>query len=179
MDLDFTGEQYVPGRTPERIEKDHLERYLFSRSYVKNRTVLDIACGVGYGSSILAKAGATEVTGVDISDKAIGYAERHYSQGNLLFLQGDIATWKSGKRFDVITCFETIEHVDNHEGALLNISSLLREDGILIISSPNRLLTSPAAKRLGDRPDNRFHVREFAIHELMDAVASAGFQVDA
>ncbi len=72
--MDFTGERFVPGVDSGILEAEHVQRYIFAGEYAKGKSVLDIACGTGYGSSILNKAGATIVTGVDISNEAIEFA---------------------------------------------------------------------------------------------------------
>jgi len=65
MDLSFSGEMCIPGKSPKRIQDDHFERYYFAAPYVKDKTVLDIACGTGCGSKILIDAGAIEVHGMN------------------------------------------------------------------------------------------------------------------
>ena len=71
MSLEFTGEFLVPGQSPAHLEQDHLERYRFARGFADGRRVLDIACGAGYGSQMLAEAGAETVTGVDLNQDII------------------------------------------------------------------------------------------------------------
>lgn len=178
MEIVFTGEFFVPGQSPKRIEDDHVERYRFACRHVNDKAVLDIACGVGYGVKLLADAGAKKATGVDISAANVAYANEKYADKRTSFLQGDITAFDSGGPYDVITCFETIEHVDDYKGALRNLKSLLIPGGKLLISSPNRPITSPGTKRLEDKPNNKFHVREFTISELTNALQEAGFEID-
>ncbi|MFC1548559.1 class I SAM-dependent methyltransferase [Candidatus Omnitrophota bacterium] len=166
MDLNFTGETYIPGKTPKRIEDDHLERYRFASRFVKGKYVLDIACGAGCGSRMLAEAGASSVDAVDISDDLIKYAICNYAAPSISYIQDNIYSFNPGELYDVIVCFETIEHVDDYNKALSNLYSLLKEGGVLLISSPNRLISSPKAKALGDKPVNIYHVNEFTIEEL-------------
>ena len=172
----FTGEYCIPGKVPKRIEDDHLERYKFAAGWVKGKTVLDIACGVGYGSKLLADAGAVSVDGVDISAEVLEYAKQHYAADNVRFLQGDVQDFKGDKTYKVIVCFETIEHIQNYQSALRNLYSLLDSGGTLVISSPNRLVASPMAKSKTDRANFCiFHVNEFSIAELQSALQDAGF----
>lgn len=178
MALEFTGEYWIPGKSPSNIENDHLERYRFATRFVYGKKVLDISCGVGYGSFLLAKAGASRVDGVDISEEVIDYAKNNYQMNNLSFIIGNICEYKTDNLYDVIICFETIEHIENYQKALLNLYSLLMSDGVLIISSPNRLISSPRAKSIYDRPSNKCHVREFTIEELKLALENGGFVVD-
>lgn len=178
MDLEFTGEYFIPGKSPKRIEEDHIERYRFATQFVNGKTVLDIAWGVGYGSRTLAEAGTLRVDGVDISEDLISYAKCNYQMKNIPFLVGDISEYKTDELYDVITCFETIEHVEDYRRALSNLYSLLNNDGLLIISTPNRLITSPYAKSINDKPSNKFHVREFTIEEFESTLKDHGFLID-
>lgn len=168
----------IPGESPKRIEDDHMARYTFSLPYIKGKRVLDIACGVGYGSSLMATNGASEVHGVDILPSNVEYASKRYGTDSLDFIAGDINTYKGSAAYEVITCFETIEHVPDHRTALANLFRLIAPGGTLLISSPNRPVTSPRAKRIDDKPSNAFHVREFTVSELSDALEAEGFVVD-
>jgi ubiquinone biosynthesis O-methyltransferase len=174
----FTGEYCIPGVSPKKIEDDHLERYKFASRFVRGKTVLDIACGTGYGSRLLADTGAVEVDGVDISDDVVAYARQTYAAENVHFSTGDICEFKSPKRYDAITCFETIEHVKDFRRALANLHALLADGGLLLISSPNRPITSSFARTIDDKPKNPHHVREFTIPELKAALVEHGFAVD-
>lgn len=176
--MKFTGEYCIPGVSPKRIEDDHVQRYRFAMQYVRGRRVLDIACGTGYGASLLGNAGATLVDGVDISDDVLAYAKSHYATKSIHFSMGDICTFKSREPYEVITCFETIEHVRDYELALTNLRSLLKTGGLLLISSPNRIVTSPQAASVDDKPKNRHHIREFSISELRYAVEKQGFTIE-
>ena len=110
--IQFTGERVVEGSTPTRILLDHVARYKFACRYVKERNILDIACGTGYGSKLLCDAGAKKVIGVDISSEAIDFACTKYKMNGLEFKVGDILDIDFPENyFEVITCFETIEHV--------------------------------------------------------------------
>ncbi len=175
MALPFTGEYFVPGSAPRRIEEDHVQRYLFASAYARGKRVLDIACGVGYGSRLLADAGALTVDGVDIQPAVIAYASEHYAAPAIRFQVGDITEFCGSYPYDLIVCFETIEHVPDFRRALGQLYQQLAEGGTLIISSPNRIVTSPTARTLEDRPVNRFHVREFTPAELADELIKAGF----
>jgi SAM-dependent methyltransferase len=174
--MDFTGERWIPGQVDRRIEDDHLRRYQFALRYSRGQRVLDIACGVGAGAHLLTTEGAaTSVDGVDISSEAIAYAREHYKYPGLRFDVGDIATYRPARPFDRITCFETIEHVPDDLLVLRNLKSWLRPGGLLLISSPNRPITSPGTDAITDAPLNKFHVREFTPRELRQRVEAVGF----
>jgi SAM-dependent methyltransferase len=171
----FTGERLIPGMARRRIELDHLARYEFATGYIVGKTVLDIACGVGYGAPILIEAGAKAYTGVDISVESIDYARELYLSGRCHLDVGDICTYEAKELFDVVICFETIEHVGRYHAAIENLYGFLSNDGTALVSSPNRKVTSPQAASIDDRPANRFHTQEFTPEELLYELRRVGF----
>lgn len=177
MTLSFTGERMVPGISPKRIEDDHLARYRFATRYIRNKSVLDIACGTGYGTRMLLDGGATYVDGADISAEAIAFAQKTYGALQISYYVGDVCSFNQGGKYDVIVSFETIEHVPDYSCTLSNLYNLLCDRGILIISSPNRLITSPATYSFKDKPINKFHAHEFSIPELTAILTDHRFSV--
>lgn len=159
--MEFTGERFMPSEAGQ-IRHEHMHRYAWCRSLVKGKTVLDIACGEGYGSAMLARHAAT-VTGVDIAEEAVEHAKHTYrDQNNLTFLQGNAAAIPlPDASVDVVVSFETIEHHDRHQEMISEIRRVLRADGVLIISSPNRLVYSEQAGY-----HNEFHVKELDFGEF-------------
>src|SRR5579883_2806558 len=136
--MNFTGERWIPGQVDRRIEDDHSQRYQFALRYSPGRRVLDIACGVGAGTHLLAtRGGAAATAGVDISPDAIAHARQHYTAPGLRYEVGDIEKYTPAEAFDLITCFETIEHVPDDRLTLRNLWSWLKPGGVLLISSPN------------------------------------------
>lgn len=115
----------------------HLGRYRFAAGFSEGQTVLDAACGTGYGSAILAERAAA-VTGVDISADAVAYAQAHYGSEKTRFLQSPVEhTPLPDRSFSLIVSFETIEHTLSPKAALREFARLLRPDGRLILSTPN------------------------------------------
>lgn len=108
-ELDFTGERVVPGKMDERpdVLKEHIARYEFASQFTEGKTVLDAACGTGYGKNIL-KAG--NYIGLDNSEAAIDFAKENFGDG--YFLQ-DLEQGVQGHSVDIIISFETIEHLEN------------------------------------------------------------------
>jgi SAM-dependent methyltransferase len=174
--IEFTGEFFVPGQSGARIEADHYERYNFATELSRGKSVLDIACGVGYAGPMFIQAGATRYDGVDLNPELQAYAERTYGGTNIAYHTGDIRTVTLGRQFDLIVCFETIEHLPGYREALANLYRMLKDDGTLLISSPNRPITSPAAKKISDKPANEFHTQEFTPSELQNELVLAGFR---
>jgi len=165
--IDFTGEFFVPGKSGERIEADHMERYHFANKFAQGKSILDIACGTGYSAPLFIEAGAVSYVGVDLNEKLVKYANETYGSDCVSYYVGDICSFNNGKTFDMITCYETIEHVKNYESAISNLYSLLNRGGMLLISSPNRPITSPRCSSLHDKPANKFHSQEFIPEELL------------
>jgi SAM-dependent methyltransferase len=176
--LSFTGEYFIPGKSGERIEADHLERYKFACNFARNKSVLDIACGVGYAGPMFIQSGAVSYNGVDINDKLIKYAKDNYASELISYSVGDICTFKIDKKFDLISCFETIEHIKDYKTAIKNLYDLLNPGGTLLVSSPNRPVTSPNCNTLNDKPSNEFHTQEFIPEELLLLLSENGFSVD-
>lgn len=159
--MEFTGERYVPTEAGE-VRHEHLHRYAWCLPLIEGRAVLDIACGEGYGSAIMARR-ARSVVGVDISFEAVEHASKTYGDlTNLSFRVGDAAEIPlPDDSVDVVVSFETIEHHDRHEEMLSEIRRVLRPDGILIMSSPNRAVYSELAGH-----HNEFHVKELNFDEF-------------
>jgi len=165
--MEFSGERVIEEATPERIWLDHVKRYEFASRYAKEKVALDIACGTGYGSSLILLSGAKKVMGVDISPEAVDFARTKYKMSELEFTVGNILNIDFPRNyFDLVLCFETIEHVKNPEKACSELQRVLKPDGLLTISSPNRKLTSPG-KSINDSPSNLFHTIEYLPHEFL------------
>jgi GT2 family glycosyltransferase/ubiquinone/menaquinone biosynthesis C-methylase UbiE len=164
--MEFTGERFVSSLTEPEISYEHWHRYLYTTRFVKDKVVLDIACGEGYGSFLLSTSNAKKVIGVDIDEEAVKNARNSYKNNDLEFVNGDVTSIPiESNKIDVIISFETIEHINEHQQKLflLEIARVLKPDGILIISTPNKLTYS-------DLPDykNEFHIKEFYVDEFLD-----------
>jgi len=167
--IEFTGERYVPTEEGD-MRYEHLHRYGWAAQTVKGLHVLDIACGEGYGSAILARC-AKEVTGVDISHEAVEHAvERYGDVPNLSFRQGSATAIPSADAsVDAVVSFETLEHLTQHDEMLAEIHRVLKPGGFLILSSPNKKVYSDDRNFY-----NEFHVRELYFEEL-DALVKRYF----
>jgi 2-polyprenyl-3-methyl-5-hydroxy-6-metoxy-1,4-benzoquinol methylase len=175
--MEFTGERCILGKVDKRIEEDHVNRYLLVQKIIdKNDRVLDIACGEGYGASIMS-AKTKDITGVDISVDAISYARSKYKNISNAFFVGDAKSYSNDNPYDKLVSFETIEHISDYLAVIKNYNYLLKKNGLLFISSPNRIITSPNAKNLLDKPKNKFHTQEFTIFELTNILESNGFEI--
>jgi GT2 family glycosyltransferase/2-polyprenyl-3-methyl-5-hydroxy-6-metoxy-1,4-benzoquinol methylase len=166
--MKFTGERFVPTEEGQ-IRLEHLHRYAALLPLVRDRAVLDIACGEGYGAAMLA-AEAGSVIGVDVAAEAVTHARSKYHLPNLSFETGSVAKIPLPEAaVDVVVSFETVEHVAEQEAMVREIRRVLRPDGFLVLSSPNRPVYSPD----GQEP-NPFHVKELDFEEL-DALLRVHF----
>jgi ubiquinone/menaquinone biosynthesis C-methylase UbiE len=114
--MEFTGERFLSNISQFEISYEHWHRYLYASNFVKNRVVLDIACGEGYGSYLLSKQ-AKSVVGVDIDSMTIEYAKNNYITSNLSFITGSASKIPISDHhcFDIIVSFETIEHLSEED----------------------------------------------------------------
>jgi ubiquinone/menaquinone biosynthesis C-methylase UbiE len=149
--------------TGERLETsifngntiNHLHRYAIAMPLVKGKTVLDIASGEGYGSHFLSFE-SLKVYGVDIDKESIDNAKIKYTRDNLEFFVGSTSHIPlETNSVDVVISYETIEHHDEHEQMMSEIKRVLKPEGTLIISSPDKYFYSD--KRNYNNP---FHVKE-------------------
>lgn len=171
--MQFTGERFVPGLHGS-IELEHLHRYLQACEIARGKVVLDIACGEGYGSKMLAEC-AQKVYGVDISVEAIEHARMKYNMPNLDYFVGSCADIPlSDGSIDLVVSFETIEHHDQHREMMAEIKRVLKPDGVLLISSPDKLHYSIKANNV-----NPHHVKELFESEfrslLGDTFSNVGY----
>ena len=154
--------------TGERLETfiygdvvvEHLHRYAMAEMFVKDKIVLDIASGEGYGSNILSKT-ERQVTGVDIDKQAVEKASQKYKADNLKYLHGSADKMPiDDHSIDVLVSFETIEHHDKHEEMFKEIKRVLKPNGILIMSSPDKKFYQSIQK------NNPFHIKELFLEEF-------------
>jgi len=139
------------------VQRNHLIRYNYAVAQTKpGDQVLDIACGSGYGSKLLAFEGCN-VTGVDVAQEALDLCKEYNDHDNIRWLRGDIRNVKKffdEKQFDVIVCFETLEHIsDGQEEIVAGFSKILKDDGILVASIPL------------NHPDEVWHKRKFTFDQ--------------
>jgi 2-polyprenyl-3-methyl-5-hydroxy-6-metoxy-1,4-benzoquinol methylase/glycosyltransferase involved in cell wall biosynthesis len=159
----FMQERYVPGTWSEIAEYEHLPRYQLACGHARGRKVLDFGCGTGYGTAMLATV-ADSALGVDIDSSALEWARRSHRHANLSFQHnGDFLADFEDTAFDLITCFEMIEHVTESDQykVIRALARVLRPQGLLLISTPNPEITS----LYGDNP---YHLRERTRDEFID-----------
>jgi SAM-dependent methyltransferase len=140
---------------------EHAARYVFSLPFVENKTVLDIACGTGYGIAIV-KRSAAYVTGVDIDPQAAAEAKAECNGKASVLLGNGLGLPFADGSFDVITSFETLEHLHERATFLSELNRVLKAGGVLLLSTPNANYSQP----VDGKPANPFHIHEYTPDEL-------------
>lgn len=165
--------EHQVGASRRAIRADHWARYSFAAKHVKpGHIVLDALCGVGYGSHILAGAKPRAVYAFDRSKEAIEYAQRHWSEPAINYRIMDYGDFDYPSHlFDLVTCFEAIEHIDGALGLLASFSLSMKEGGYLLVSSPNELRQPWSHQRYP------YHKRHYTPAELEALLNQCGFKV--
>src|SRR5262249_12330831 len=152
-------ERMVPEHAPPAVFWEHIYRYRFASKFVRNRRVLDIACGEGYGAAALLKAGAASVVGIDICPEVCEHARLKY--GIDARVGGAHRIPLPDQSIDLIVSFETIEHIEAPERFLDECCRVLAPEGSLIVSTPNRDFYG------GSGSGNPFHCSELSEDEMI------------
>jgi len=162
--MKFTGERAIVSQMSVVIEKEHLDRYYYLKEYVNGKRVLDVACGSGYGSEIIANYGCSLYLGIDVSEEAIKYARKHYKRDNVNFICENGIDLRSvgDNEFDVVVSYETIEHIKRYDLFLKELKRVTKPNGTIIISTPNKKYSSPNKIQ----PINKYHVIEFYFNDF-------------
>jgi SAM-dependent methyltransferase len=159
-ELEATGERFLPDMQGT-IALEHVHRYAWAKDLASGKVVLDIACGEGYGSALLAGT-ASHVYGVDMAPDAIAHAKAVYQRANLEFLVGRCEGIPlPDSAVDLVVSFETIEHHTEHEAMFGEIKRVLRPGGVVIMSSPDKLEYTERTNHA-----NPYHVKELYAEEF-------------
>ena len=154
--MEWTGERIIPEimqRDPRDLQA-HISRYLFSLQFCHNKTVLDAPCGTGYGTAMLSWV-AEMVFGIDSDGPTIDYAQATYSTKRTNYRQGQAERLRSfdNDSFDTVVCFEGIEHIVDTASVINEFARVLKPDGVLLISAP-------------EKSGSKFHVKDYTALEL-------------
>lgn len=152
------------GKLISSVPMDHLHRYGWVSGLSIGKDVVDMACGSGYGSAWLAEH-ANSVVGIDISEEAISYAKEHYMKNNLIFLQKNILEVNGDAKADVVVSFETIEHIDDEIAYFSAVKSVLKENGVFVVSTPVSLAD-------GQSSVNQYHINEYTVERFKNTLES-------
>jgi 2-polyprenyl-3-methyl-5-hydroxy-6-metoxy-1,4-benzoquinol methylase len=153
-------ERWVHTFINERNEKEHLDRYNFVKEFTNGKKVLDIACGCGYGSYLIANEGnAKEVVAIDLDSDSIRYGNHRFNNPAIKRYIDDAQEYIKESEFDVIVSFETIEHLPKFDQFLKNMSKSLKDDGFFYVSTP-------IVKKTRTNCVNPFHVIEWSFEDF-------------
>lgn len=153
---------------------NHRVRYEGAGVILEARSkVLDLGCGCGYGAWLMAAIRPEAfVVGVDFSEIAIDWAKTHFIRNNVTYLCEDVTEVNfEPETFDVVTCFEVLEHVVDSSKLLERIKSVLKPNGVAMISTPNGELVK-------HEDYSTYHVRHYSSQEFTKVLASAGLRVE-
>ena len=154
--LQLTGERTLPDVPEENYWfRRHLAVYEWIGARVGGRRVVDLACGEGYGSAVLARCAAS-VVGVDANPEAFEHARLRYSDPNVRFERNMLELWDGD--VDCVVFLQTIEHVQDPDAVMERLRALIGPDGVAYISTPNVLTLAPPGEL---RSGNPWHVREY------------------
>lgn len=141
----------------------HLERYRFAARHAQAGRLLDIACGVGYGTRLLRDENQQTrlALGVDLCEESVAYARQRYGRDGVEFRVGDAMQFEDPEGFDTVVSLETVEHLPDPAKLIDNLVSLLRPNGVLVASVP----TTPSADV------NPHHLHDFTERSFRRLVA--------
>jgi SAM-dependent methyltransferase len=161
--LALTGERTLPDVPEENYwYRRHLAVYEWIAHRTAGKRVVDMACGEGYGSDLLAERGAASVVGVDANPEAHEHARLRYTRPGVRFARDLVQTFS--EPCDAVVFLQTIEHVEEPAEVLAHFRSLLEgEGGAVYVSTPNLLTLAPPG---ADKSDNPWHLREYRAEEF-------------
>ena len=163
--LELTGERTLPDLPEENYWfRRHLVVYDWIAERVAGRRVVDMACGEGYGTEVLAR-NAAHVTGVDANPEAFEHAKARYAGERVEIVRDLIESYRPPEKVDVVSFLQTIEHVQDPAAVLRHFASLLTPGGDVFVSTPN-LLTLAAEG--AEKSDNPWHVKEYKPYEFRE-----------
>jgi SAM-dependent methyltransferase len=159
--LPLTGERTLPDVPEENYwYRRHLVVYEWIAARVSGMGVVDMACGEGYGSNVLAGA-AESVVGVDANPDAHEHARLRYMEPNLRFERDLVESFS--EPCDAVVFLQTIEHVQDPGAILEHFKAMLGLSGVAYVSTPNLLTLAPPG---AEKSDNPWHVHEYRAEEF-------------
>jgi SAM-dependent methyltransferase len=158
--LELTGERTLPDVPEENYwYRRHLAVYEWIAARVGGKSVADLACGEGYGSSVLATT-AREVVGVDANPEAHAHAVARYTRPGLRFERSLVEDFEGP--VDAIVFLQTIEHIQEPGELLARFAAAAP---VSYVSTPNLLTLAPAG---AEKSDNPWHLREYRASEYRE-----------
>lgn len=166
-------EHMILGYSSVSSQSEHLARYLFAGKYVKG-LILDLAAGSCYGSSILARNESNYVVSADVDKMSLFYGKRVFQRRNMdvVVSSAEYLPFRN-ERFESVVSIETLEHIKEPSAAIKQINRVMKAFGLLILSTPNKNVTSPIIPT----PLNPHHFREYRLQEIRLLFESANFKI--
>lgn len=172
-----SGERQISSKL-EDIRLDHINRYDLAINSIKNNldvskclSGLDIFCGTGYGSYLVSQSMDTLIDAIDGSEDAISIANSNYKNENTYFEHKLFPFELPQKKYDYIISLESIEHIKDYSLYLSELYNSLKENGILILSTPN------SDKLNLIKNYNPFHYRHYKNNEIIELLNSFNFEL--
>lgn len=160
--MQYTGERIVPEHADKQGQGNIDIHDLMYREFLvaaENKLVLDIACGCGMGTKMLASR-ALRVHGYDIDKETIEFAKQYYSGQNIKYDIGDIRQIPEVDGiFDTVVSVETFEHVEEVEKLISEVHRVLKPNGIWCFTTPN-------GERYPDHRVVKYHIKHYTENEL-------------
>jgi 2-polyprenyl-3-methyl-5-hydroxy-6-metoxy-1,4-benzoquinol methylase len=147
----------------------HLERYRFAAKHVSEGLVADIACGVGYGSFLLADECGDRIKhiyAIDNDTESIRFALNRYAHPNVSFIEGDAMSFTAPEKLNTVVSLETLEHLQDPAGFIRHMAKQLVSGGIFIASVP----ITPSVDA------NPYHLHDFTIKGFKKMFTDVGMK---
>ena len=158
---------------------EHDQRYWFANQFLKNKKVVDCACGTGIGANVYAQSGAEKIDAFDISETAVLEAKKNNSSNSIVRISQSVANSLplESSSIDVYISYETIEHIEDDNAYLKEALRVLKLGGTFICSTPNRVMTNPGCCA-DQKPINPYHVKEYSSREFFELISNYFVIVD-
>jgi SAM-dependent methyltransferase len=170
--IEFTGERVIPDQVEVDLWNEHYARYLFASRFAGKGLTVDLGCGTGYGTALLAQKGPA--VGLDASAEAVAYARKSYPRAHFLQASATGVPIHSGSAH-LVTAFELIEHLEDWPVLLKEARRLLHPSGVFLVSTPNREYYNESRGAAGSNP---YHVHEFSYAEFEEELRKVFPSVD-
>ena len=159
-------ERFEDADTPSYAIQSAIQKYLFASEFTQGKIVLDIACGIGYGSDIIQNNSEKSIiVAADNFFKGIKFGKNTYNNKiNFFNINAQTLPFRNYS-YDIVVSFETFEHLKELKPFLEEIYRILKKDGILICSTPNR----DWSQKVGIK--NEFHLKEYTHNEMKDLLS--------
>lgn len=162
-----TGERMIPNNFQSNEELitylRHLVVYKYAKKKIKkNHLVVEVGSGEGYGTNLISSC-CKQIVGLDVDKNTIIHSSKKYRAKNIKFIKYNGKKIPLDKKtYDVALSFQVIEHVIDDNLYLKEIHKVLKNNGFLLLTTPNKTYRL----KPNQKPWNRFHVREYYPNEL-------------